>query len=113
MQVLEANSTSLDRTAEPENPFAIRIFPNPFNEFLNLQYTLADHAEVQVEIYSTSGKRIKEMVRGSQVRGTYMLRWNGQNAMQRPVPSGVYVCRFLFRSGNAVFLQERKIVFIP
>ena len=113
VQVLKANTTDIDRTPEAAYTFSIALFPNPFQERVNLQYQLSEEAMVSVDVFATSGQKIAGLVHEHQGSGMYTLAWDGRNAEQQPVPSGVYICRFLFKTAESTYRQERKIVYIP
>ncbi len=113
IQVLEAGTTSMESGVEAEYPRIVSIFPNPFDESLQIRYRIPEETDVSVAIFETSGRKVMDLVRLSQAGGTYTIHWNGRSDHMQQVPAGVYICRFLFRSNGSVFLQERKIVYVP
>ncbi|HDS07085.1 MAG TPA: T9SS type A sorting domain-containing protein [Bacteroides sp.] len=91
----------------------IEIFPNPFTQLVRINYFLPDHAKISIDIYSTNGKKIKSLYSGDQPEGYNTLSWNGTDQKGAKINAGVYICRFVFNNADGIFIQERKIIFIP
>lgn len=49
----------------------INIYPNPFNEFININYNLNKDSKVMVELSDILGKTIKTIVNTNQIKGNY------------------------------------------
>ena len=81
----------------PETTKLLPNYPNPFNPDTWIPYHLSEDAEVYISIYDSSGKRVKRINIGYQTAGYYTDReravhWNGYNAHNEKVVSGVYYC---------------------
>lgn len=48
----------ISSVSDLEKELALELFPNPTSSFVNLEYTLADAANVQIDLVSTLGKRV-------------------------------------------------------
>ena len=68
--------------------YLFQNYPNPFNPTTTLRYTLPERMYVNIKVYNTIGKEVKEMVNGNQEKGYYEVSFDG-----RELPSGIYFCR--------------------
>ena len=82
-------------------------YPNPFNPATTIDYTLAESSEVQLTIYSVLGQQVKMLLSAYQDAGSYSVMWDGRDAQDREVTSGVY----LYRLVAGEHLVVRKMVF--
>jgi hypothetical protein len=68
--------------------------PNPFNPTTVIPYTLLVPGRVQLRVYDVSGQLVRTLVDAWQDEaGDFSTTWNGRNARDREVPSGVYYYR--------------------
>lgn len=68
--------------------------PNPFNPRTTISYDVAaGNQVVQLTIYDLSGREVRRLVDETQPLGQQAVVWDGTDAQQRPVPSGVYLYR--------------------
>ena len=70
-------------------------YPNPFNPETWIPYQLATAAEVTVTIHASDGKLVRTLELGQRPAGIYQTKgraayWDGRNALNEPVASGVY-----------------------
>ena len=79
-------------------------FPNPFNSFTVLSYSLNQASEVTIKIFDLTGREGTTLFNGSQSTGYYSVTWNSNNT-----PTGVYVCRLITSAGQT---DDRKLVLI-
>lgn len=68
-------------------------YPNPFNPFTEIAYSLPRQAHVTLTVYDTAGREVDRLVNASQPAGRYQVRWDGTDAQGAPVRSGVYFYR--------------------
>ncbi len=68
-------------------------YPNPFNPFTEIAYSLPRQAHVTLTVYDTAGREVDRLVSASQPAGRYQVRWDGTDAQGAPVRSGVYFYR--------------------
>ncbi len=69
-------------------------FPNPFNSGTIIRYRIGRELNFTLDIYSITGKLIRRLRNGIQPAGSYAVRWNGTNGLDKPVASGIYFVRF-------------------
>lgn len=67
--------------------------PNPFNPRTNLRFSLAEAAEVRLEIYDLRGRLVDGLFRGNLAAGDHSVPWGGRDASGRAVASGTYMVR--------------------
>jgi flagellar hook assembly protein FlgD len=65
-------------------------YPNPFNASTVIRYSLPDNARVKIEIFNILGQKVRTLVDEVQTAGYKTVEWNGTNAQNRTVASGVY-----------------------
>lgn len=59
--------------------------PNPFNDFTNVSYELAENAAVSMDIFDISGKKVQTIEEGKKSAGNHTLQFNSAN-----LQAGVY-----------------------
>lgn len=69
------------------SPFT--VFPNPFNDEVNITYELPKTGNVSIEVYNLNGKRLTSLVNQKQSMGTYQYKFGAPDA------SGVYMVRMV------------------
>jgi len=79
--------------------------PNPFSGYTNIQYTVPEQGLVSIKIYSVMGKCMVNLVNKQSVKGVYNIENNFVS-----LPSGIYVCQYVFKLAGEVFITERKMV---
>ncbi len=79
------------------------VFPNPFNSFTHLSYSLDREAHVVLNIYDLTGREVAGLVDASMKQGQHSAVWDASS-----LPSGVYMCRL--SAGNSK--ATKKLVLI-
>ncbi len=86
-----------DLTAAPALPAAISAgtaWPNPTRGETTLRFALPGGArELQLEIFSAGGRRVRTLARGGLPAGELALAWDGRDEAGRPLPAGLYFTR--------------------
>ena len=67
-------------------------YPNPFNAFTVIQFTVPSKKVVQVTVTNISGEVVNMLLNEPVEAGTHHVRWNGKNNFGSEVASGAYVC---------------------
>jgi len=111
VEVKEFPTGVFEKSGEEVQGKLIDIYPNPFNESIRIDYLLLNDAQVSIDIYDISGKRINSLFRGYQGSGRHSLSWNGKDQRHSNIPAGIYICRFVFQSNHERFVREHKIVY--
>ncbi len=82
-----------DNSLNSLESFEVKAYPNPFSTHTNIQYTIQEDQEVQIEIYNSLGHLIKTVYSGRLKQGAYSYQWDGTNNFNAPVPSGMYLIK--------------------
>ena len=95
----------------PEKTALLANYPNPFNPETWIPYQLAEPAEVTLTIYDIKGRVVHTLNMGHQRAGVYQNRnravyWDGRNAHDELVASGVYF--YTLEAGD--FTATRKML---
>ena len=83
----------INQTIKPESYTVLQNFPNPFNPFTQITFTLEEFGEFSVRIFNLRGNLVKELKKGIGSPGSYQLTWNSEDENGKKVPSGVYICQ--------------------
>ncbi|MFZ4543608.1 MAG: T9SS type A sorting domain-containing protein [Saprospiraceae bacterium] len=75
------NEKNADKSTTPSDVItehgAMKCFPNPFSDDLNIQYNLTnDENQVILKVYDNQGKVVRTMDQSTQYKGYYSVRWN-------------------------------------
>ena len=92
----------------PEPPAAALRFarphPNPARDPLTLRYALARDAGVTLAVFDPAGRRVRQLVSGSQPAGEHAVVWDLRDDRGGLVGSGVYFA--LLESGGETRIQK-------
>jgi hypothetical protein len=83
--VLHANATSVNDGKDIIDEPAMRIYPNPFEDYLNIEYDLIESTHVRITVFDTYGRVISTLIDHKQEPGNYSLKWDSDLP-----PSGIY-----------------------
>ena len=64
----------------------IRLYPNPFNPTINIEYSVANPGYISLKIIGLDGQIISTLVNGFQANGRYKTSWSPEN-----ISTGVYL----------------------
>ncbi len=87
--------------------FLLENYPNPFNSETLIHLRIPsenDHA--RLEIIDLLGRKVKHWRIDPAKNQTAVIRWQGKNQENIPLPSGVYFCRLSLKNKS----QTRKII---
>lgn len=82
--------------------------PNPFINNTTILYSIAKPGNVSINIYDISGRLIKALVQEKKDAGVYSVRWNGCDATNRKVVTGVYFIRLT----SGYFTSVKKVILV-
>jgi hypothetical protein len=91
----------------PGRIFLSTNYPNPFEDFTQIQYSVPRTMAVNISIYNTLGQRITILVNDTMKSGNYVVKWNGTDNSDKRVPGGVYFVRF---ATDDVISDEKSIL---
>lgn len=73
------------------NPFNCRIYPNPMQESVTIQFSLMKQEEVHIDIYSPNGQRIRTLTKGFFSPGNHTVSWYGDDNDGNNSSVGLYI----------------------
>ncbi|NNE09082.1 MAG: M20/M25/M40 family metallo-hydrolase [Gemmatimonadetes bacterium] len=89
-----ATSTGVGGGSASAARFAIRAEPNPLGAHgTTLRFALPQRSDVDLAIYSVSGRRVRSLARGARAAGIHAVNWDGRNESGERVSSGIYFYR--------------------
>ena len=76
-------------------------YPNPFNPTTTISYDLSEAGHITLKVYSVLGREVATLVDRELPVGTHETAWDGRDSQGEIVPSGTYVYRLTFASGES------------
>jgi len=76
-------------------------YPNPFNPYTNLTFTLPNAVAYSMKIYNVAGQLVRSY-EGMGIAGLNVVTWNGKDDAGKDVSSGVYFYRLVAGQYNAI-----------
>ena len=70
---------------------AVKVFPNPFKNYINFQFDLSKGQKVDLIIYDINGKEIRTIIDACLTKNSYNIIWNGMNDHGVEVCKGTYM----------------------
>ena len=101
---VESIYTAVD--PEPERPTAIRLeqnYPNPFNPSTTIRFALPRPAELMLELFDITGRRVAVLAEGRFRAGEHKVVWGGSDTA-----SGVYLYRL--RAGEVSITRSLTLI---
>ena len=83
--------------------------PNPFRGATILRFDLSEEADVSLELFDLSGRRVATLLHGRQPAGQHSVRWSPVSGGDGGLEAGLYFASF--RAGG--FRQTRRLVLVP
>ncbi len=90
-RISRARYTSISKHSD--NTIMYQVFPNPYDNIINIRYNLKQECKVSIDIYNISGVKIKNIISNKLQQG---LQNHIINAKQVGLTSGVYYIKFIF-----------------
>jgi hypothetical protein len=73
-------------------------YPNPFNPETSIRFDMPSSGFVVISIHDVNGRLVRSLLSESRNAGSHSVKWDGRDGTDRPVPSGIYICRMEARS---------------
>ena len=84
-------------------------YPNPFNPTTTINFSLAEEAKIQINIYDMKGNLMNQLTNTDYSVGNYNVVWNATDFNSNPVSAGIYICQMITNTG---FKQSAKMILI-
>lgn len=106
---IEINSTIQDYSAQAVQQHSLlQNYPNPFNAATRITFSITDACPVRIVVYNHLGQQVKELADASLAAGMHRVVWNGTDAANSPVSSGVYFC--VLQAGERRLIQKMSLL---
>lgn len=93
---LEYTPHGVDAFNELPDMLNFKVFPMPFTDQINMEFTLPKASFINISAYNLVGQRVKEIVNTIIPQGNNILFWNGKNSTGITIPKGIYVLRITY-----------------
>jgi hypothetical protein len=107
-QPLSVTTVRREGEALPARYELLQNYPNPFNPSTTIGFALPQAGEVTLEVYDMLGQSVTTLLHGVKEAGFHQVRWNGLDANQRTVASGV----FFYRLKAGAYTQVKSMVML-
>ncbi len=81
-------------------------YPNPFNPTTTISFAMKNSDRVNLNIYNVKGQKVKELANDVFEQGIHTLVWDGKDANNKSVASGIYY--YQIKSGG--YTQTKKML---
>jgi len=85
-----SSSFTSDENVALQTEFLAQNYPNPFNPSTTIKYEIKEAGNVTIEVFNIKGQKVKTLVYEYQTADNYSIIWNGTNANNQGVASGIY-----------------------
>jgi hypothetical protein len=82
-----------------------RNHPNPFSTTTTLDYMVNAAGQVRIDVFSSTGERVRTLVDDYRDAGHYSVEWNGSDNSGLRLPSG----RYIVRLSSAGFMLQQQV----
>ena len=87
----------------------LHCYPNPFSEFVNIEFSVNEQNSVDLSVYDINGNHIKTIANKIYSPGKYNMKWNGACKNGKEVPAGIY---FACISVNGKVSDTKKMLVV-
>ncbi len=110
-----ANSArTLTSPLETSNQFSVSstnanltVYPMPFGEQTNIQYTLTKPGNVSVQLFDGQGRSVRVFQNKVEEAGIYSFTWDGTNTQHQKLPKGLY---YLMYSVDGKLMKKQRVL---
>ncbi len=75
----------------PQTYILSQNYPNPFNPWTRIFVYLPEDGDIDLDIFSVLGRKVRSLTRGFHTKGAYYFNWNGENEKGVKLSSGIYL----------------------
>ncbi len=83
-------------------------YPNPFNPETRISFNLNSSQKVSLNIYNIKGEIVKTLLDQYMNMGNHEIVWNGKDADNKPMPSGIY----FYQLKTSSFMSTKKMLLL-
>jgi hypothetical protein len=82
--------------------------PNPTHGEIRFRYGIPWDAAVELDVFDVHGRRVRSILKGEQVAGEYLARFDGRDRAGQAVADGMYFARLRVRGAGADREETRR-----
>ena len=79
------------------NLLNITVYPNPFSNIVNIDYTIPANSNFSLLVYNTIGEKVASIFNNYMVAGNYHIKWD-----RGDLPAGIYYLRLSYYNESKV-----------
>jgi hypothetical protein len=83
--------------------FLGQSYPNPFNSFVTINFTIPSTVDIKLKIYDATGKEIAKLINRKMVAGSYSIQWDG---------NGFASGQYFYRIQAENFIQTKRMILL-
>lgn len=87
--------TEPEQSSSPDRFVLRQNYPNPFNPVTTVEFDLPEAANVSLVVYDLMGREVAVIVSGRRTPGLHTAVWNGRDAKDQELTSGIYIARLI------------------
>jgi hypothetical protein len=88
LKPFELNIKTINRIENNNDDTGLKIYPNPFEHFLNIEYDISCQTNVRLTIFNSIGEPVRQLVNQVQEPDHYTIQWDSH--LQS---SGIYIIK--------------------
>ncbi|MBC8414989.1 MAG: T9SS type A sorting domain-containing protein [Candidatus Cloacimonetes bacterium] len=91
----QPTSSADDMTVTPAACHLSQNYPNPFNPSTTIAYNITEPGKVSIEVFNIKGQKVKTLVNDHMTAGNHNVTWDGKDANNKSVSSGIYFYKLI------------------
>ncbi|RLD90705.1 MAG: hypothetical protein DRJ09_03435 [Bacteroidetes bacterium] len=101
--LISFNGSQQKKIINKSNPFPVMVFPNPAENFINVEYNLQKGAKITVTLYNIEGQTTAVFL-ANQYRdaGMHTERWKLQKSNGKKILKGLYVIKVSYERNSII-----------
>jgi hypothetical protein len=88
----------------------LKVYPNPFNNTLSVDYYLERNAHVRVSLIDLQARVLGILYNQRQQAGNHTLSWQFKGQHDAGNPGGIYILKMIFKYDDLTVTQEKKLI---
>ncbi len=88
-------TSSLGPVSQIPKKIDMKIFPNPFNNDITIEYDTAGDGIVELKVFNILGQQVNQRLLGSVPTGKQTITWNNAMGSKSTLPSGIYTVELI------------------